>query len=209
MDKPITPIAEHINAGKISSETGLWKPKGCEQMALVFQGGGALGAYQAGVYQALHEHDIEPDWVTGVSIGAINAAIIAGNPRERRLEKLRAFWERVTARPAWGLAPDGDIWRKMQNAASTAMTTALGQPGFFKPNPVSAWFSLPGAAAATAMYDTSPLRATLLDLVDFDSEQGDGRYRLAIPLMADWIDQQHDQVVVQSRALAEAEEESA
>ena len=168
MDKPITPIAEHSNAGKISSETGLWKPKGCEQMALVFQGGGALGAYQAGVYQALHEHDIEPDWVTGVSIGAINAAIIAGNPRERRLEKLRAFWERVTARPAWGLAPDGDIWRKMQNAASTAMTTALGQPGFFKPNPVSAWFSLPGAAAATAMYDTSPLRATLLDLVDFN-----------------------------------------
>lgn len=138
------------------------------QTALVLQGGGALGAYQAGVYQALHEHDIEPDWVTGVSIGAINAAIIAGNAREHRLDKLRAFWERITARPAWDLAPDGDIWRKMQNVASTMMTTALGQPGFFKPNPVSAWFSLPGAASATAMYDTAPLRATLLELVDFD-----------------------------------------
>jgi len=168
LDKPITPIPAGVDAGTVSDETGLWKPEGCEQIALVFQGGGALGAYQAGVYEALHEHAIEPDWVTGVSIGAINAAIIAGNPRELRLERLRAFWQRITDRPTWTTLPDGDIWRRMQNAASTAMTTALGQPGFFKPNPMSAWFSLAGATTATAFYDTSPLRATLLELVDFD-----------------------------------------
>ena len=80
------------------------------------QGGGALGAYQAGVYQALHEAGIEPDWVTGVSIGAINAAIIAGNARERRLERLREFWERITERKIWPYTPDGDIYRKARNA---------------------------------------------------------------------------------------------
>jgi NTE family protein len=69
-----------------------WRPEGCDRIALVLQGGGALGAYQAGVYQALHEAGIEPDWVSGVSIGAINAAIIAGNSPAQRLNKLRAFW---------------------------------------------------------------------------------------------------------------------
>jgi NTE family protein len=75
-----------------------WRPQGCDRVALVLQGGGALGAYQAGVYQALHEADINPDWVSGVSIGAINSAIIAGNPRNKRLERLRGFWERITDR---------------------------------------------------------------------------------------------------------------
>jgi NTE family protein len=69
-----------------------WRPERCDRVALVLQGGGALGAYQAGVYQALHEAQIEPDWVCGVSIGAINSAIIAGNPPERRLERLHTFW---------------------------------------------------------------------------------------------------------------------
>ena len=78
-----------------------WRPERCDRVALVLQGGGALGAYQAGVYQALHEAGIEPDWVTGVSIGAINSAIIAGNKPEKRLEALRIFWERITNRKIW------------------------------------------------------------------------------------------------------------
>ena len=95
-------------------------------MALILQGGGALGAYQAGVYQALHEADIEPDWITGVSIGGINAAIIAGNSREHRLPRLREFWERITSRKVWHYTPDGDIFRQMRNAVSAQMTMSAG-----------------------------------------------------------------------------------
>src|SRR6516165_6360065 len=81
------------------------------QIVLVLQGGGALGAYQAGVYQALHERDIEPDWIVGTSIGAINASLIAGNPHERRLERLKEFWTRMAygpalGVPAWGTLPE-------------------------------------------------------------------------------------------------------
>jgi NTE family protein len=82
-----------------------WRPDRCDRVALVLQGGGALGAYQAGVYQALHEEGMEPDWVCGVSIGGINSAIIAGNPPERRLERLRIFWDRITARKVWHHTP--------------------------------------------------------------------------------------------------------
>ena len=103
-----------------------WRPEGCERVALILQGGGALGAYQAGVYQALHEADIEPDWITGVSIGGINAAIIAGNKREDRLPRLREFWERITSRKVWYHTPDGDIYRRMRNAASSYMTLFAG-----------------------------------------------------------------------------------
>ena len=78
-----------------------WRPAGCDRIALVLQGGGALGAYQCGVYQALHESGVEPDWVCGVSIGAINSAIIAGNPPKQRLEKLQKFWDRITSRKIW------------------------------------------------------------------------------------------------------------
>jgi NTE family protein len=145
-----------------------WRPDRCDRIALVLQGGGALGAYQVGVYQALHEAGIEPDWVCGVSIGAINSAIIAGNPPERRLERLQVFWERITARKVWHYTPDGDIYRKARNLTSTFMTTTLGQPGFFKPHDVSPWLSPAGAKTATSYYDTSPLRETLLELVDFD-----------------------------------------
>jgi NTE family protein len=139
-----------------------------DSLALILQGGGALGAYQAGVYQALHEAGLEPDWVAGVSIGGINSAIIAGNPRERRLERLREFWNTITSRQIWGFTPDGDDPRKQRNAFSAMMTVMLGQPGFFKPHPVSPWMALRGAKTATSYYDTSPLRETLLRLVDFD-----------------------------------------
>jgi len=142
-------------------------PEGCDRIALILQGGGALGAYQAGVYQALHEAGVEPDWVTGVSIGAINSAIIAGNRPERRLERLRIFWERITERKIWSYTPDGDVFRKVRNATSSWMTIVQGQPGFFAPRQPSPWFSLPGAQSATSYYDNAPLLETLDDLVDF------------------------------------------
>ncbi len=145
-----------------------WRPERCEHVALVLQGGGALGAYQGGVYQALHEAGLEPDRVVGVSIGAINAAIIAGNPPERRLERLRSFWERITARPIWPIMPDGDDMRRMHNAHSTSLTMAFGQPGFFGPRAVNPWLAPRGSRDATSFYDTAPLARTLAELVDFD-----------------------------------------
>ena len=157
-----SPVPEHDTA------SAGWRPDRCDRVALVLQGGGALGAYQAGVYQALHEAGIEPDWVSGVSIGAINAAIIAGNPPERRLERLRIFWERITDRRIWAYTPDGDIFRQMRNATSSWMTMLQGQPGFFSPHATSPWLSHPGAKSATSYYDTAALRETLLELVDFD-----------------------------------------
>jgi NTE family protein len=102
------------------------QPDRCDRVALVLQGGGALGAYQAGVYQALHEAQIEPDWISGVSIGAINAAIIAGNPPRKRLPHLRAFWEQITERKIWAYTPDGDVFRKARNATSSWLTMTLG-----------------------------------------------------------------------------------
>ena len=144
-----------------------WRPERCERVALVLQGGGALGAYQAGVYQAMHEADIEPDWVSGVSIGAINAAIIAGNPPHRRLRQLRAFWEQITERKIWPFTPDGDIFRKARNTTSSMMTMLSGQPGFFAPRIPNPWFSLTGAQTATSYYDSAPLKVTLENLVDF------------------------------------------
>jgi NTE family protein len=146
----------------------LWRPEGCDRVALVLQGGGALGAYQVGVYQALHEAGLEPNWVCGVSIGAINSAIIAGNPPERRMDRLRTFWERITGRKVWHYTPDGDIYRKARNIASSMMTSTLGQPGFFKPHEMSPWLSPAGAKTATSYYDTAPLKKSLLELVDFD-----------------------------------------
>jgi NTE family protein len=132
------------------------------------QGGGALGAYQAGVYQALHEEGLEPDWVSGVSIGAVNAALIAGNPPGERLQKLRTFWDRITDRTVWLHTPDGDVFRQARNATSSMFTMLMGQPGFFAPHPVSPWLSPAGARTATSYYDNTPLKDTLRELVDFD-----------------------------------------
>jgi NTE family protein len=144
------------------------RPEGCGCVALVLQGGGALGAYQAGVYDAMEEAGLHPDWVAGVSIGAINTALIAGNPPGRRVERLRAFWERVTARGVWPVpTPDGDDWRRARNLQSAFSTLLLGQPGFFRPNPMVPWLVPRGGRGATAFYDTSPLRETLEELVDW------------------------------------------
>ena len=143
-------------------------PDGHDHLALVFQGGGALGSYQAGVYQALHEAGYRPGGVAGVSIGGINSAIIAGNRPERRLERLREFWETVTSGPSWLWLPEGDDARKAHNIWSSTMTMALGQPGFFSPMPQNPWLSPRGSRSATSFYDTAPLRETLLRLIDFD-----------------------------------------
>ena len=145
-----------------------WRPRGCDSIALVLQGGGALGAYQAGVYQALDEAGLQPDSVAGVSIGGINAAIIAGNAPDRRVERLRDFWEGITARPVSLFKLDGDAARKAANVWSALLTTTLGQPGFFTPNRLNPWLSPRGSTTATAFYDTTPLRETLSRLVDFD-----------------------------------------
>jgi NTE family protein len=144
-----------------------WRPERCDRVALVLQGGGALGAYQAGVYQAMHEAGLEPDWVSGVSIGAINAAIIAGNPPNRRLRQLRTFWEQITERKIWPFTPDGDVFRKARNATSCWLTMMNGQPGFFAPRFPNPWLSFTGAQSATSYYDSGPLQETLTELVDF------------------------------------------
>jgi NTE family protein len=153
--------------------------EGCHCVSLVLQGGGALGSYQAGVYEALEEAGLHPDWLAGVSIGAINSALIAGNPPGRRLERLRSFWERVTARGVWPVPmPDGDDWRRARNLQSAFSALLLGQPGFFRPNVPGPWFTPRGAPGATSFYDTTPLRETLEELVDWPLLNG-GYPRLA------------------------------
>jgi NTE family protein len=149
-----------------------------ERIALLLQGGGALGPYQAGVYAALAEAELQPDWVAGISIGAINGALIAGNAPERRVEQLRAFWEQVTASThgfdsslAPLLAPlsgASDITRGWMNQTSAAMAMFGGAPGFFTPRLLAPWFTPADGASATSYYDTAKLRSTLERLVDFD-----------------------------------------
>ncbi|RVC71663.1 patatin-like phospholipase family protein, partial [Mesorhizobium sp. M2A.F.Ca.ET.046.02.1.1] len=150
-----------------------------DRIALVFQGGGALGAYQAGVYQALADAGCEPTWLSGVSIGAINASIIAGNEPSRRLQRLEQFWQTVSGRKIWAYTPEGDIYRDIRNQTSSFMTMAMGQPGFFKPRSPNPWFQLAGADGATSFYDTAELKDTLESLIDFDV-LNDGRKRLSV-----------------------------
>jgi NTE family protein len=135
------------------------------QIALVLQGGGALGAYQVGVYEAMHDAGVEPDWVIGTSIGAINGAIIAGNPPERRMERLERFWELVRSDEAaklWGM------WPAVANAVVQANIISRGIAGFFMPNADAAWgVHVPLGVEKAAFYKTSPLQETLAELVDF------------------------------------------
>jgi len=135
---------------------------------LVLQGGGALGSYQGGVFQALNEYGFCPDWVAGISIGALNAALIAGNPPHARLDRLRAFWELITSSylPT-PLFPRGG-GRSFFNEASAALIAALGAPGFFKPRAAAPFLAPAASPEALSFYDTAPLRETLLRLVDFD-----------------------------------------
>jgi NTE family protein len=144
-----------------------------ECIALVLQGGGALGAYQAGVYEALAEAGIYPDWVAGISIGAINGAIIAGNPREASIEKLRGFWECITTNPwrssfEWTNGPTGDAARVWLNQLHAGLAVVAGTAGFFAPRYPPSWLYPSGTANATSFYDTCQLRDTLERFIDFD-----------------------------------------
>src|SRR5438477_1167729 len=136
------------------------------QVVLVLQDGGALGSYQAGVYQALHEADIEPDWIIGTSIGAINASLIAGNAPQNRLSRLREFWKKMEQSPVWSFR---DIFPGFNEKLSYWSTVTNGIPGFFRPNPLAhAGDSYPLGADQAGYYSTSPLEKTLTELVDFD-----------------------------------------
>jgi len=155
-----------------------------ERVVLLLQGGGALGAYQAGVYQALAEANLHPDWVAGISIGAINSALIAGNPSERRVEKLREFWETVSA-PPFGVpyiaAIEGsdEFTHTLINQASSWGTVVGGAPGFFQPRVPPPFVYPNGSPEALSYYDVAPLRATLERLVDFD-RINDGQIRFSV-----------------------------
>lgn len=152
------------------------KPLPYDVVALVLQGGGALGAYQAGVYEGLHEAGIRPNWLAGISIGALNAAIIAGSPVDERVARLREFWETICATPVeWpageGLAnalPFAFDLNPVHNAMAAMRALIQGQPGFFKPRFPPPLFSPFSGDAATSFYDTAPLHKTLERLVDFD-----------------------------------------
>jgi NTE family protein len=134
------------------------------QIVLVLQGGGALGAYQAGVYQALDEAGVEPDWVIGTSIGAINAGIIAGNRPENRLPRLRAFWDRMRHGPTTQLLAGVPGWGA---PTANALTVLGGVPAFFRPNPW-AFLGIPLTPETAGYYSTAPLEATLRDLIEAD-----------------------------------------
>ena len=143
-----------------------------EVVSLVLQGGGALGAYQAGVYEALSEADIHPNWIAGISIGAINAAIIAGNPPASRVDRLREFWMQVTSNSRWPWFDFGpsnaDLMRNFMNMASANLALTRGADGFFTARPFSPWLQPAGTTEATSFFDTASLKRTLERLVDFD-----------------------------------------
>jgi NTE family protein len=152
-----------------------------ERVALVLQGGGALGAYQAGVYEALAEAHVEPDWIAGISIGGINSAIIAGNSPKERVARLREFWTLITTETSLGwfdwAALRGDNGRKLLNRISANVALTIGAVGFFTARTLSPWLQPPGTTEATSFYDTSELRRTLERLIDFDRiNAGDTRF---------------------------------
>jgi NTE family protein len=157
-----------------------------ECIALLLQGGGALGSYQAGVYEALAEAELHPDWIAGISIGAINSAIIAGNHPAERVAKLRGFWEEITANPLldWvGMVADlwlkGDFARRLFNQISANWAMCAGAAGFFALRYPPAWFHPDGALEATSFYDTKLLKSTLERYVDFERINS-GETRLSV-----------------------------
>ncbi len=143
-----------------------------EEIVYLFQGGGALGSFQVGVYHALEEGGYFPDWMVGISIGAINASIIAGNPPAKRIEKLYQFWDSITHSIELGwqhleVAGNEDFF-SMYNAGSAYYALLYGQPQFFKPACVNPWFIQSSKPTEISFYDTTPLRKTIQELIDFD-----------------------------------------
>ncbi|MDB5781782.1 MAG: hypothetical protein JWQ50_1697 [Caballeronia mineralivorans] len=167
------PSAQDHNSDAATPEVAKPCATPFESIALLLQGGGALGAYQAGVYERLLEAGIEPTWVAGISIGAINSAIIAGNPHADRVARLRSFWEKVSdpddlgVSAFWAPLLMSDTMRGWVNQLAAGGVMAKGVPGFFEPRmppPYLPWAN----GGAPSFYDTSPLRVTLEELVDFD-----------------------------------------
>lgn len=152
-----------------------------QKNVLVLQGGGALGSYQAGVYSVLHDHGYEPDWLAGISIGAINAAIIAGNAFEDRVKKLYEFWHLITSVPEMPFIGTDNLSRIIHNEINAFITTSVGTPGFFKPHSLMGIFNplMSISQEKLSYYDTSPLKETLLKLVDFDRINS-GNMRLSV-----------------------------
>ena len=146
---------------------------------LVFQGGGALGAYQAGTFEALHKHGIEPEWLAGISIGAINSAIIAGNPKNRRVASLRDFWEMVSSGLNYAHVPEDDFGKRLLKDWAVLTGTMTGVPGFFSPRIATPYQLLLNPDFKISYYDTEPLIRTLERLVDFD-RVNDGETRLSL-----------------------------
>ena len=148
-----------------------------QRIALVLQGGGALGAYQAGAYEELAAAGLRLDWIAGISIGAINGAIIAGNPAEKRVANLHDFWETISSQYVVPPFIPGTFGRKIYNEASATLVIAFGVPGLFQPRiPPHIQFSN-GTPEALSLYDSEPLKKTLLRLVDFDLlNSGDIRF---------------------------------
>jgi len=146
--------------------------------ALLLQGGGALGSYQAGVYEGLAQAGIQPNWVAGISIGSLNAAVIAGNPPEQRVQRLREFWEFICRQPWWpplplALLPEAptellSAWRVLIDSLESTRALLEGQNGFFVPRPWHTLGLLPQGPQTASFYDTGPLRATLERFADFD-----------------------------------------
>jgi len=144
-----------------------------ERVALLLQGGGALGSYQAGVYQALAEAELHPDWVAGISIGAINSALIAGNPRGKRIDRLREFWETVSTSPLGvpyfqAIELRNEFIHQFVNQINAMNILLFGAPHFFTPRLPAAMMWPGGRADRASYYDITPLKATLERLVDFD-----------------------------------------
>jgi NTE family protein len=153
-----------------------------DSIVLLLQGGGALGAYQAGVYEALAEANLLPDWTAGISIGAINAAIIAGNPPESRVDRLREFWQFITRPSAPGFGAFeasalngqlGTMARQLANQISASSALLSGVAGFFAPRVPGPWLWPAGTVAATSYYDTHQLKSTLEQVIDFDRVNAD------------------------------------
>jgi NTE family protein len=160
-------------------------PPPFECTALLLQGGGALGSYQAGVYQALAEANVEPTWVAGISIGAVNSALIAGNPAETRVARLREFWETISASPVGvptlsAIKTIDDEARRWINGARAMGTLAFGAPAFFAPRVPSPAFWPFVKPDAVSHYDVGPLKATLERLVDFDRINAEGGMRFSV-----------------------------
>ncbi|HEY8099435.1 MAG TPA: patatin-like phospholipase family protein [Burkholderiaceae bacterium] len=154
------------------------------RIALVLQGGGALGAYQAGIYQSLHENDLAPDWVVGTSIGAINAALIAGNPPATRIAHLKEFWDRISHKDIVNMERVSDETRHYNTLLATIDATVRGVPGFYSPRMFSMFpFGLTVPPEMASFYDTTPLAKTLSELIDLEYLNADGGIRLTVNAM--------------------------